>query len=1111
MINMNEYIEEIKQITQSKSQFTEKYLLLKRLLERICKKLTENEAMQFPNLFSRLVMLSQRYNLPKSLEWRLQHFRVQSNNIRSNENTETSEVEYTKAEQAVLDFCRYISGEKTISDSFVPHKHSALEHDKLRVIILSIDKENELLKCAVESAPETIITVKYSVTPNNNAFNESVSRFWEGAQLNLIDCKSNEEGYLIPKFFILKPDYLIDASQLAECFHNFCISPLLYFKNKFEAKENRKSLLLGNLANYFLDALIFAEDIDNIQFNEVFFNSFKETPLEYTTCEDIRNEPDFRVFITNASLQFQNIKRVIKHDFSECGIQLNQCTLEPSFFSETFGFQGRLDLLQLANQHNNFKIVELKSGSLPYPKYNKSKISINHEVQTAIYRLMIESVYDKDSRKIDAAILYSSAQNQGENLRFAAVYQHFDKQILDIRNQIVANEHAIVNGTNETVEHMFALLFQSLTPSQPDFFVNKVTILQETLIQCSEVELSYYYRFIRFIGREIYLQKIGDTNYESPTGIASLWNSDFAERAESLDVIFDLSIFSVDNSENGMTVIFQRHNENNNLVNFRNGDICIVYPRKDAADTVLNNQILKGNIAHIDADKVEVHFRHKQKNLSFFKSNPIWAIEHDRLDTSYNNMYKSLFEFLKAPTHKRNLLLGLQAPKSNEKQFKEAYPENLIQKAISAKDYFLIVGPPGTGKTSIFSRRLIEEYYAKEDVNILVLAYTNRAVDELCDAVNAAFGYFDGQCDKYIRIGSNLSCSDKYRHRLLQNISQKSEDRKSIRFEIEQTRIFVATLASIASRMDLFELKHFQVAIIDEASQILEPQIIGLLPKFDKFILIGDHNQLSTIVLQKKICSKITERELVNIGIIDCKDSFFERMLRLCIERNWTQSFSFLTVQGRMHKDISAFPSEYFYSGQLFPANEWQHDLWNLKSESYNDIFHQTVATQRIAFFSTEKTSANSTSDKTNESEAETIVSIINAIRDIYSINDIKLNANAFGVIAPYRNQIAMIRQKLIQADIPDAEDIMIDTVERFQGSQRDIILLSFCVNKPYQMDFLSNLSHDGKVDRKLNVALTRARQQLYLVGNIRLIKKHPIYASLLQFLKDKIYILNEK
>lgn len=1112
MIEVNEYITEINELSASELAVREKMHQLKRVLERLCKEVTKDEVIQFPNLFSRLVFVAQKYHIPKQLEWQLQNFRVRERSLRKNAKTNVSLTEYRKTERAILNLCTIIQGSK-LEDETLPETEIATEvsTDCIRVHILRIDIEKKHLICVAEDAPTTELTVKYGVLPDNVAFTISVEQFWEGAQLNLIDSSLDKNGNLIPKLIVLEPDYLIDASAIAECFQDYATSPLHYFRNKFEEKENRSYLLLGNLANFFLDELVFVEKPDDVSFNEVFLKSFKNSPFEYTSCEDIRDPDDFRQFMEKAHSQFENIKRVIREDFPKRSIDVHHCTLEPSFFSEKFGFQGRLDLLHLSPKSEKTHIVELKSGRLPYPSYDSGKIALNHEVQTAVYRLMIESVFGKDARNIDAAILYSAGNNSGENLRFAAVYQELEKQILNLRNLIVANEYALMQGDNETVENLFFQLFQSVNSPDflPNFFIERIENFQKTLQQCNKLELTYFYRYIRFISRELYLQKIGDIEYESPTGVAALWNSDFSERAEALDVLFDLSILSIDDSGNDMTIIFSRNQKENSIVNFREGEICIVYPRNNENDTVLNTQILKGSIVSVNAESVEVRFRYKQKNKSYFTENPLWAIEHDTLDSSYNSMYKSLFSFLNASIQKRKLLLGLETPASKQiTDSTKKYPENIIDKALAANDYFLIVGPPGTGKTSIFAKRLIEEYYADPGKNILVLAYTNRAVDELCEAVNAAFGCENGECDAYIRVGTELSCAEPYQHRLLQRISERAKNREQLRQEIENTRIYVSTLASINGRQELFALKHFHVAIIDEASQILEPQVIGLLPRFDKFIMIGDHNQLATIVLQKTIASAVTELELNEIGMVDCGDSLFERLLRQCIENDWHHAYAQLTKQGRMHEQIANFPGIYFYAENLRPAMEWQSQEWSLKNVSSN-IFHSTVAAQRIAFFSTEKQYYPTLSTKINETEADVIVRLLQAIRAVYIENNIDFIAQNIGIIAPYRNQIALIKYKLMQYGIPDWENILVDTVERFQGSQRDVMLVSFCVNKSYQLNFLANLNHDGTVDRKLNVAITRARQQMFLIGNAQILRRHPIYATLLDFYKDRLVVLD--
>ena len=1130
MINTDNYSEEIRTISHAETNLADKAFQLKQLLERLCKEATKSEAMQFSTLFSRLVFIAQKYNVPKKTEWELQNFRVKVKE-QSKKNIPVDLKTYHQSEQAILDLCQHLSADSNpdiaeeSKDSTVEAVEEPLQEDSnnyndikptiedwLRVQILSIDKENYLLQCAVENSPGKQVTVRYNVRHHNETFTPSVEQFKESAQLNLVDYTIDADGYLVPKIIVLEPDYLIDASAIAMCFNNYSVSHLNYFMNKFQLMENRDYLLLGNLANFFLDELIFADNPEELEFDKVFLQSFKQSPFEYATCEDIMTDEGFRAFMDKARNQFHNIKRVIAFDFPQQNINPRKSTLEPSFFSQKYGFQGRLDLLQTGNGETPYKIVELKSGRLPFPYNDAGKVALGHEVQTAVYRMMIESVYSKTSRDIDVAILYSAGENPGQNLRFAAIYQQLEKEIINLRNLIVHNEYAISQGSITDVQAQFRSLRTMIDTSArvPDFFVQKIKKVEDTLIQCSPLERMYFYRFVQFISKELYLQKIGDIAHESPVGVAALWNSEFWERAEALELLFDLTIASIDDSRNDMKIVFSRTTQQNELVNFREGDICIVYPRNSETDSVLNNEILKGVVSRINADEVEVRFRYKQRNKKFFVNNTYWAIEHDTMDSSYNSMYKSLFSFLSASRDKRSLLLGITAPTAAKVEVEAStpYTDQVISKAMAADNYFLIVGPPGTGKTSIFARRLIENYHADKSKNILVLAYTNRAVNELCEAVNAAFGCEDGECDKYIRVGSELSCGEAYRHRLLQNISEKSPNRAALLDEIKGTRIFISTLSSINGRQELFNLKKLNVAIIDEASQILEPQLIGVLSMVEKFILIGDHNQLATIVLQNEFSSAVKEQPLLDMGLQDCRISFFERLLQTCKKNQWTHCYSQLIHQGRMHADIASFPSQFFYDNNLFPIMDWQSHSLQLLNSSGEDEKDDWIANNRLLFLSTENLIENNASNKINYNEADTIVSLVQSILKVYAQSNEPLRTAQIGIIAPYRNQIALIKQKLALANIPEHDQISVDTVERYQGSQRDIILLSFCVNRAYQLDFLCNLNIDGTVDRKLNVALTRARKQLFMVGNANILRRHPIYANLLDFVKEKTVVL---
>lgn len=1104
------YLSELEEIEIADFTIREKYIRLKQILDRCSKEITQTEFLQFSSLFARLVYIAQQYDFPPKLEWQLQNIRKCATTLLKDKESIIELEEYKLAKAIIVRFLSFLAREQAIEEKNGQYMTNIekLSLDCFRVQVLEIDRDKEILRCRSEILSGQDLFVRYNVLTVNDIFTSTIDQLWIGAQLNLIDCKVDDEGNYIPKIFVLEPDYLIDASSLAECFQSYGSSYLHYFRRRLEPAVNTHYILLGNLANFFLDELIYAEDIENTTFEEVFLKSFRSMPFEYASCKDIEKKDDFIQFMVKANIHFDNIKRVILYDLPANGFSRSQCILEPSFFSVKYGFQGRLDLLQLRSKEDDkYRIIELKSGKPPYPQYDPTKVGMNHEAQTVVYRLMIQSVFNCDARHVYPTILYSSAEKSGENIRLAARYQQLEKEIINTRNLIVATEHHLYAGDGHIVEQLLTNLFEvaNYDGRVPQFFVDKLEELKKIFVNSSELEKAYFYRFINFLSRELYLQKTGDEAYNSSMSISALWNTTFADRKEALELMSDLEIEEIDNSGRGMTIRFSRKSEDD-FVNFREGDICILYPCHDADDTILTNQILKGTVAEIVNDTVLLRFRYKQRNSQFFERYRYWAIEHDKLDNTYVSMYRGMFDFLRSDKDKKNLLLGLRQPQSkyikvNQSELsKEEKQQIVIEKALAAEDYFLIVGPPGTGKTSIFARQLIEQLYSAKDQNILVIAYTNRAVDELCSAIESALENEGEDKSNYIRIGSELSCAEEYQSRLLQNISAEVRSRRELLDILKSSRIFVGTLASIVGRPELFDIKRFDVAIIDEASQILEPQIIGLLPKFGKFIMIGDHKQLSTITLQDEMKSKVEDEILNTINLYDCRESLFERLYRICNSNNWTDSYDTLTYHGRMHQEIAELVNSSFYDGMLRVAEARQTQGLSYSVYDRTDFYQSLLVDRRVGFIPVRKVDYSNLSDKINEHEADEIVALAKAVYALCQQNGLLFDpVKTVGIIAPYRNQIALIKHKLEKSGIEELKQIMVDTVERYQGSQRDVIFVSFCFNRPYQMNFFSNMDREGKVDRKLNVALTRAREQLFLVGNDYIMQQKQIYRELLQ------------
>lgn len=408
---------------------------------------------------------------------------------------------------------------------------------------------------------------------------------------------------------------------------------------------------------------------------------------------------------------------------------------------------------------------------------------------------------------------------------------------------------------------------------------------------------------------------------------------------------------------------------------------------------------------------------------------------------------------------------------------------------------------------------MVEAFYA-EGKQILLLSYTNRAVDEICKALSAINPPID-----YIRLGSELACEETYRPHLIENALEDCANRRAVQERIVQCRVFVGTVATLSTKGDLFRLKRFDVALVDEATQILEPQLLGLLcarsasgeDAIGKFVLIGDHKQLPAVVQQASEHSEVHDEELRRLGLYNLKDSLFERLYRHLTAQDEADGsegvagrcHDMLRRQGRMNADVAQFPNRAFYGG-LLEVLGLDHQRGDLKlAPCLRDHPLASVLTRRVAFLPS-VVDVSLKSVKTNASEARLAAALSEAIYRQYSACSTFDPAKTLGIITPYRSQIALIRAELAALGIPALNDVAVDTVERFQGSERDVIIYSFCVNRAYQLKYLANVTEEKGVviDRKLNVALTRARMQVFIIGVPQLLNQNPIYADLLRFAK---------
>ena len=989
----------------------------------------------------------------------------------------------------------------------------------IRCIVREWDDSTIQVAVTNQDSSEELLLVDYMNTPDYIDFSYLRPMLREGMQLNLLDCTVTRKK-VVPRLIVVEPDYLIDISTIANCFETYGHHPLLFTVNRLTPRLSNKHIVLGNFAGSALDDII--NHPAGYDIKETFRSNFREKALDYATCPDF----DAASFKQDAERQVENIKGIVDEIFQT--FDREKAILEPSFVCERLGIQGRVDLMT-----TDLKLlVEQKSGKNTFieRKYKNPHGSLHvekHYVQVLLYYGILQYNFQLSPKNAHIQLLYSKYPLP-DGLLEVEPLQKLIREAIRFRNQTVATEFWMA-------ENGFDRMLPLLTPQtlnvekQNDNFYNRYLLpqLTETLAplhQLNDLERAYFTRMMTFVIKEQLVSKVGVQEGVGNSN-ADLWNMPLAEKKETGNIYTGLTIIEKErsNSFNGydtITLSVPQQGEDF-LPNFRRGDMIYLYAyKKNEAPDVRMSILFKGSLQEIHGDRLVVHLNDGQQNPDLI-SGDYFAIEHAGSDIGGTSAIRSLYTFITSNEERRQLLLGQRVPCVDKsltlsRSYHPDYDE-IILKAKQAQDYFLLIGPPGTGKTSQALQFLVREQLAekskvqsskfKVQSSILLLAYTNRAVDEICNMLT------ENDID-YIRIGNEFSCDLKYSDHLLKEVLDDNATLNSIKSTLADARIVVATTSTMNSNVALFNIKHFDLAIIDEASQILEPNIIGLLTSqhrggraIRKFILIGDHKQLPAVVQQSDTEVLVEDETVKAIHLYSCANSLFERLILTERAAGRTDFIGTLHKQGRMHPDIADFANRKFYAREQLECVPLAHQLeqtlaYNEASEDETD---DVLKAHRMIFIPSKPCRQLNISEKVNTEEARIITDLLRRLyRQLGNNFDPQ---KSVGVIVPYRNQIAMIRKEIEKLGIPELEEISIDTVERYQGSQRDIILYSFTIQSRYQLDFLTanTFYEDGQpIDRKLNVAITRARKQLILTGNEQTLRQNQIFAELIDYIKEK-------
>lgn len=549
-----------------------------------------------------------------------------------------------------------------------------------------------------------------------------------------------------------------------------------------------------------------------------------------------------------------------------------------------------------------------------------------------------------------------------------------------------------------------------------------------------------------------------------------------------------------------------------------------------------------GTVSYVDGDRMVVTVPDSAPLLELQQSTDPIGVQLSFDETSYKLMFEALDRVMKAKNNRLAYLRDLfySHQKAGRFSFEPMkFPwlnptqERAVNEVLWAKDVAIVHGPPGTGKTTTLVEAINETLMRESQV--LVCAQSNMAVDWISEklvdrGINVlrignptrvndkmlGFTYerrFESHADypQLWAIRKAIRELRKNRKKGSENYHQKMDRLKSRAAEIElrinaelfgEARVIACTL--VGSAHHLLEGMKFGTLFIDEAAQALEAACWIPMKRASRVILAGDHCQLPPTV--KSIAA-------LRAGL---GKTLMER-----IAENKPEVVTLLKIQYRMNDEIMRFSSDWFYGGKVESAPQikyrsvldYDHPItWIDTSNEENQItIEGEDAPEDSASTASSVSAANQNSDlnfkeqfvgesfgRINKAEAElTLLTLAEYFTKIGKQRVLEERIDA-GIISPYRAQVQYLKKLIKKYEFfkPYRRLISVNTVDGFQGQERDVILISLVrSNDEGQIGFLKDL-------RRMNVAMTRARMKLIILGNKDTMTKHPFYKKLWEYVE---------